>query len=67
MEATKNALEARLKLEDAEREWKEFPEKKALMERKAAALKKATAGDVRDHQLRIVEGSSKLTRERIIG
>ena len=41
IEAATNALHAQLKLEDAEREWKEFPEKKALMERKVAALKQA--------------------------
>jgi multidrug efflux pump subunit AcrA (membrane-fusion protein) len=35
IEAASNALQAQLKLEDAERDWKQFPEKKALMERKA--------------------------------
>jgi hemolysin D len=64
IEAAKNALEARLKLEDAEREWKEFPEKKALMERNAAALKEATAVEERQHQRRIGEGTSKLTAEQ---
>lgn len=60
IEAAKNALEARLKLEDAEREWKEFPDKKALMERRAAALKEATEVEERQHQRRIAEGTSKL-------
>lgn len=60
IEAAKNALEARLKLEDAEREWKEFPEKKALMERRAAALKEATEVEERQHQRRIAEGTGKL-------
>ena len=60
IEAAKNALEARLKLEDAEREWKEFPDKKALMERRAAALKEATAVEEQQHQRRIAEGTSKL-------
>ena len=60
IEAAKNALEARLKLEDAEREWKEFPEKKALMERRAAALQEATEVEERQHQRRVAEGTSKL-------
>ena len=61
IEAARNALEARLKLEDAERDWKEFPDKKALMERRAAALKEATEVEERQHQRRIAEGTSKLS------
>lgn len=61
IEAAKNALEARLKLDDAEREWKEFPEKKALMERRAAALKEAIEVEARQHQRRLAEGTSKVT------
>lgn len=61
IEAAKNALEARLKLEDAEREWKEFPEKKALMERRAAALKEATSVEEKQHERRLAEGTSKVT------
>ncbi|MEH6435898.1 HlyD family efflux transporter periplasmic adaptor subunit [Massilia sp. DD77] len=61
IEAARNALEARLKLEDAEREWQEFPEKKALMERRAAALKEAVEVEERQHQRRIGEGSSSLS------
>ena len=60
IEAAKNALEARLKLEDAERDWKAFPEKKAMMERTAAALKEATEVEQRQHERRISEGTSKL-------
>lgn len=60
IEAAKNALEARLKLDDAEREWKEFPEKKALMERRAAALKEASEVEERQHQRRLAEGTSKV-------
>ncbi|MEO7497748.1 MAG: HlyD family efflux transporter periplasmic adaptor subunit [Massilia sp.] len=60
IEAARNALEARLKLEDAEREWREFPEKKALMERRAAALREATNVEERQHQRRLGEGTSKL-------
>jgi hemolysin D len=62
IEAAKNALEARLKLDDAEREWKEFPEKRALMERRAAALREATAVEERQHQRRIAEGTGKLAQ-----
>ncbi|MET0982888.1 MAG: HlyD family efflux transporter periplasmic adaptor subunit [Telluria sp.] len=62
IEAARNALEARLKLEDAEREWKEFPEKKALMERNAAALKEATEVEERQHRRRLLEGTSRLAQ-----
>ncbi|WP_136416599.1 HlyD family efflux transporter periplasmic adaptor subunit [Herbaspirillum sp. ST 5-3] len=60
IEAAKNALEAQLKLEDAEREWKQFPEKKALMERKVAALKQAMELEEHQHSKRVGEGTSKL-------
>src|ERR1700733_15773251 len=36
VEAAGNAMQAQLKLENAEREWRQFPEKKALVEQKAA-------------------------------
>lgn len=62
IEAARNALEARLKLEDAEREWQEFPEKKALMERRAAALKEAVEVGAREHERRVGEGASSITR-----
>lgn len=60
VEAATNALEAQLKLEDAEREWKQFPERKALLERKAAALKQQVAVEERLHEKRLSEGTSKL-------
>lgn len=60
IEAARNALEARLKLEDAEREWKEFPEKKALLERRAADVREAAAVEERQHQRRVGEGTGKL-------
>jgi hemolysin D len=60
IEAARNALEARLKLEDAEREWKEFPEKKALLEQRVAALKDAMEVEERQHQRRLAEGTGKL-------
>jgi HlyD family secretion protein len=61
IEAARNALEARLKLEDAEREWKEFPQKKALLEQRVAALKDAMEVEERQHQRRLAEGTSKLS------
>lgn len=60
IEAATNALQAQLKLDDAEREWKEFPEKKALMERKIAALKQAMEVEEHQHAKRVTEGTSKL-------
>jgi hemolysin D len=60
IEAARNALEARLKLEDAEREWKEFPEKKALLDQRVAALKEAMDTEERQHQRRLAEGTGKL-------
>jgi hemolysin D len=62
IEAARNALEARLKLEDAEREWREFPEKKALLERRAAALKEASDVEALQHQRRLGEGTSQLAQ-----
>jgi HlyD family secretion protein len=60
IEAATNALEARLKLDNAEREWKDFPEKKALMERKAAALKEQLEVAEHLHEERVSEGTTKL-------
>lgn len=62
IEAAKNALEARLKLEDAEREWREFPSKKTLLDGRAAALKEATEVEERQHQRRLAEGTAKLAQ-----
>ena len=64
IEAARNALEARLKLEDAEREWQEFPDKKALMERRAAALKDAVEVEARQLERRTGEGSSSLSQSQ---
>jgi len=60
IEAATNALEAQLKLEDAEREWKQFPERKALMERRVATLKQQIEVAQRQHEKRMAEGTSKL-------
>ncbi|MEM5423664.1 HlyD family efflux transporter periplasmic adaptor subunit [Paraburkholderia sp. BR14263] len=60
IQAATNALDARLKLDDAERDWKAFPEKKALMERKAEALKAQMDVETHLHETRVAEGTSKL-------
>jgi HlyD family type I secretion membrane fusion protein len=60
IEAATNALQAQLKLDDAERDWKEFPEKKLLMERKAAALKNQMEVEEHQNQTRVAEGTTKL-------
>lgn len=60
IQAATNALEAQLKLDDAERDWKDFPEKKLLMERKAAALKDQMEVEEHLHQTRVAEGTTKL-------
>ena len=60
IEAATNALDAQLKLENAEREWQQFPEKKALMERRAAALKQQTEVEEHQHATRVAEGTSRL-------
>ncbi|WP_151638786.1 HlyD family efflux transporter periplasmic adaptor subunit [Noviherbaspirillum aerium] len=60
IEAATNALEAQLKLEDAEREWKQFPERKALMERRVVTLKQQIEVAQRLHEKRMAEGTSKL-------
>ena len=61
IEAATHALDAQLKLENAEREWREFPEKKALLERRAAALKQAMEIEERQHEKRLAEGTTKLS------
>src|SRR4051812_38644432 len=60
IEAATNALQAQLKLEDAEREWKQFPEKKALMERRAASLKQAMELAEHQHDQRVSQGVARL-------
>jgi HlyD family secretion protein len=41
IEAAANATQAQLSLENAERDWRQWPERKALLERKAASLRQA--------------------------
>jgi hemolysin D len=60
IEAATNALQAQLKLEAAEREWREFPDKKAMMERRAEALKQAVEVEERQNEKRLATGTSKI-------
>lgn len=60
IEAATSALEAQLKLEAAEREWKEFPERRALLERRAATLKQQMELEEFQHEKRMAEGTGRL-------
>ena len=62
IEAATNALQARLKLEDAEREWRQFPEKKALLERKAAALRESMEIEQQQHERRTAMGTTQIAQ-----
>jgi len=64
VEAAGNAMQAQLKLENAEREWREFPEKKVLLEQKAAVLRQAMELEERQYQKRVAIGTSKLIEEQ---
>jgi HlyD family secretion protein len=60
VQAASNSLQAHLKLENAEREWREFPEKKALLERKAATQRQAMELEEQQHQQRLSVGTSQV-------
>jgi hemolysin D len=64
VEAAGNAMQAQLKLENAERDWQQFPEKKALLEQKAATLRQAMEIEERQYQQRTALGTSKLVAEQ---
>ncbi|HEY2403432.1 MAG TPA: HlyD family efflux transporter periplasmic adaptor subunit [Steroidobacteraceae bacterium] len=64
IEAASNAMQAQLKLENAEREWRQFPEKKALLEQKAATLRQAMELEEQQHQKRTALGTSRLVEEQ---
>lgn len=61
IEAATQAQQAQLKLEDAEREWRQFPEKKALLERKAATLRERMELEEQQHGKRQALGTSHLS------
>ena len=62
IEAATQAQQAQLTLEDAEREWRQFPEKKALLERKAATLRQAMELEEQQHEKRLALGTSQLAQ-----
>ncbi len=64
VEAASNAMQAQLKLENAEREWRQFPEKKALLEQKAATLRQAMELEEQQHQQRVALGTTQLVEEQ---
>lgn len=64
VEAASNAMQAQLKLENAEREWRQFPEKKALLEQKAATLRQAMELEEQQHEKRTALGTSRLVEEQ---
>jgi hemolysin D len=64
IEAASNAMQAQLKRENAEREWRQFPEKKALLEQKAATLRQAMELEEQQHQKRTALGTTKLVEEQ---
>lgn len=64
IEAATSALDAQLKLEAAEREWKEFPERRALLERRAATLKQQMELEEFQHEKRIAEGTGRLAESQ---
>jgi hemolysin D len=60
IEAATQAQQAQLKLEDAEREWRQFPEKKALLERKAATLRQSMELEEQQHGKRLALGTTNV-------
>ena len=60
IEAATQAQQAQLKLEDAEREWRQFPERKALLERKAATLRQSMELEEQQHGKRQALGTTNL-------
>jgi len=63
IEAARNAMQAQLNREDAEREWRRLPEKKALQEQKVATTRQAMEIEERLYQRRSALGVSKLAEE----
>jgi hemolysin D len=57
-----NALEAELELEEVEQEYRDFPARKALMERRAETLKERIETAERLHEKRTTEGLAKLAQ-----
>jgi hemolysin D len=64
VEAAGNAVQAQLRMEIAERARQEFPEKKALLEQKAAVTRQAMELEERQYQRRVALGTNKLVEEQ---
>ncbi len=60
--AATNALEAELELAEVEQEYKQFPARRALMQRHAEALQRQIDTEERLHEKRIGEGLGKLAQ-----
>jgi hemolysin D len=60
VEAASHAQQAQLKLDNAEREWRQFPEQKGLLERRAATLRQAMEIEEQQHKKRIALGTSRV-------
>jgi HlyD family secretion protein len=64
IEAASNATRAQLNLENAEREWRQWPENKALLEQKTATLRQEMDLEEHQDQKRRALGTSKLVDEQ---
>jgi HlyD family secretion protein len=64
VEAAAKALDAQIKLEAAERDYDHFPERKTLMQRKAAALERQIAVEEKLHERRLAESLTKLKQSQ---
>jgi hemolysin D len=64
IEAASNATRTQLNRENAERDWRLWPEKKALLEHKAANLRQQMEDEEQAHQRRSALGTTKLQEEQ---
>jgi hemolysin D len=64
IEAASNATRTQLNRENAERDWRLWPEKKALLEHKAANLRQQMEDEEQAHQRRSALGVTKLQEEQ---
>ncbi len=62
IQAATNALDAEIKLAEAEQEYRDFPERKRLLSRQAEALQRQIETQQKLHEKRINEGLSKLAQ-----
>ena len=64
IEAASNATRTQLNRENAERDWRLWPEKKALLQQKAANLRQQMQDEEQAHQRRSALGITKLQEEQ---